>query len=270
MAAREGFLGAARGAWQAVALAEGASGVLPPRGGDPALAWGRGAPLSPAGALSEPEFSGSEALVLDLLLERLGCSFEAAGPLDRGAQELLEQVYGCRVGARRAARGAVLGGTPLQASRLLRLLERYLLGNMSCSNCLAVLALGVRSQSRRLTEGAMEYSQSHFVEAFHKAQASRRLPDLTLSTLQALVAGVPAKACSEGQKLRMLLQWSQSCNDEGHKWLHSMLGCLDYGKMSMKDLAKVMDNDPVVAACTDCARYLANEYLKQYSLASFF
>lgn len=270
MAAREGFLGAARGAWQAVALAEGAAGVLPPRGGDPARARSRGASLSPAGPLSEPEFSGSEALVLDLLLERLGCAFEAAGPLDRGAQELLEQVYGNRVGARSAARGTVLGGSPQQAARFLRLLERYLLGHLTTGNCLAVLSLGVRSRSARLAEGAMEYCRQHFVAAFHKARESGKMPDLTLGTLRALVSQVPQKVCSEGRKLRMLLLWSQTFEDEGHAWLHAMLGCLDYQKMAMQDLANVMDNDPVVAACTDCARFLANEYLKQYSMASFF
>ena len=116
----------------------------------------------------------------------------------------------------------------------------------------------------------MQFCQQHFVDAFHKAQASGKLPDLTLDTLRALVSQVPPKVSSEGQKLRTLLQWSQSCRDEGHKWLHAMLGCLDYQKMAMKELAKVMDNDPVVAACTDCARFLANEYLNQYSLASFF
>ena len=268
MAAREGFLGAARGAWQAGELVEGAAGVLPPRGGDPALARSRGASLSPAGPLSEPEFSGSEALVLDLLLERLGCAFEAAGPLDRGAQELLEQVYGSRVGARAAARGTVLGGSPQQATRLLRLLERYLLGHLTTGNCLAVLSLGVRSRSARLAEGAMEYSRQHFVAAFHKARESGKMPDLSLATLRALVSQVPQKVCSEGRKLRMLLQWSQTVGDEGHAWLHAMLGCLDYQKMAMQDLANVMDNDPVVAACTDCARFLANEYLKQYSMAS--
>ena len=94
------------------------------------------------------------------------------------------------------------------------------------------------------------------------------MPDLSLATLRALVSQVPQKVCSEGRKLRMLLQWSQTVGDEGHAWLHAMLGCLDYQKMAMQDLANVMDNDPVVAACTDCARFLANEYLKQYSMAS--